>query len=124
MTTIPASGITHQPRTWTHERILALGSATDIDTAAQILGIGRTLAYQLAKDGEFPVPIFRAGRLYRVPVAGLLALLRWGEQPGPGTGLPRRVSTMIQHSRCTVAADHRGAGGIPNASLTRSSMYL
>ncbi|MEV4020343.1 helix-turn-helix domain-containing protein [Nonomuraea angiospora] len=35
-------------------------------TAAQVLGIGRTTAYNLAKKGEFPVHVIRIGDLYRV----------------------------------------------------------
>jgi hypothetical protein len=40
-----------------------------------ILGIGRTKAYELARDGAFPVTVIRVGRRYLVPVAPLLALL-------------------------------------------------
>ncbi len=60
---------------WTLERVKALGVMTNVETAAQVLGIGRTVAYRLAKDGEFPVQVLRIGHSYRVPVLRLLELL-------------------------------------------------
>ncbi len=44
-------------------------------TAARILGIGRTKAYELARSGEFPCLVIRVGDLYRVSTADLLRLL-------------------------------------------------
>lgn len=35
--------------------------------AADVLGISRTQAYKLAQTGEFPVPVHRIGRVWRVP---------------------------------------------------------
>ncbi|WP_253858887.1 helix-turn-helix transcriptional regulator [Prauserella alba] len=46
-----------------------------------MLGIGRTTAYRLARNGEFPSPIVRVGRTYRVAVAPLLTLLGISEEP-------------------------------------------
>ena len=46
-----------------------------IEEAAAALGIGRTLAYDLARRGEFPVQVLRLGRLYKVPRSALNALL-------------------------------------------------
>lgn len=43
--------------------------------AGQRIGIGRSLAYELAARGEFPVPVIRAGHRYLVPLAKLEALL-------------------------------------------------
>ncbi len=53
----------------------ALPPTLDIETAAAIVGIGRTLAYQLAKQGRFPCRVLRVGRRYLVPTAGLIRLL-------------------------------------------------
>lgn len=53
----------------------ALPHALDIVTAGRLLGIGRTTAYHLARQDQFPVPVLRIGRGYRVPTAPLLALL-------------------------------------------------
>jgi hypothetical protein len=55
--------------------LLALPATTDLVTAAKALGIGRTTAYQLARAGEFPVPVLRLGARYRVVTSGLLAAL-------------------------------------------------
>lgn len=66
-------------RTWTPEQVRALGMTTDLETAASVLGIGRTLAYDLARTGDFPVRLLRLGRRVLVPVASLLEYL--GEAP-------------------------------------------
>lgn len=67
-------------RTWTPEEVRALGMTTDLETAAAIIGIGRTLAYDLARTGDFPVRVLRLGRRVVVPIADLLTYL--GENPG------------------------------------------
>src|SRR2546423_2713114 len=58
---------------WSVQQIRALGVTTDIVTAGAVLGIGRTTAYRLARSGQFPVPVLKAGNRYLVPVAHLLA---------------------------------------------------
>ena len=45
------------------------------DQAFALLGIDRTTGYRAIKDGTFPVPTIKVGRLIRVPVAPLRALL-------------------------------------------------
>ena len=50
----------------------------DLPTAARLLGVGRTAAYQLVREDQWPTPIIRVGRLIRVPTAPLLALLGIG----------------------------------------------
>jgi hypothetical protein len=62
-------------RAWTVAQVRELGMATDIETAASVLGIGRTTAYALARSDEFPAPVIRVGRRYVVSVEGLLAVL-------------------------------------------------
>ncbi len=62
-------------RAWTPEEVRALGVRCSLSTAAAVLGVGRTKAHELARRGEFPVPILRLGATYVVPVAPLLALL-------------------------------------------------
>jgi predicted DNA-binding transcriptional regulator AlpA len=47
----------------------------DLPTAARLLGIGRSSAYELVRTGQWPIPVIRAGRLIRVPTAPLLAAL-------------------------------------------------
>lgn len=60
---------------WTPDVVRALGMTTDVETAAQVLGIGRTLAYELVRSDAFPVRLLRFGRRVVVPVADLLKLL-------------------------------------------------
>ncbi len=62
-------------QTWTADRIRALGAVTDLKTAASIFNLSRAVAYDLARRGQFPVPVIRAGSRYRVPVAAVLAVL-------------------------------------------------
>lgn len=63
------------PGRWSAERIRALGVVTDLQTAADILDLARSTAYDLAHADQFPVPVLRAGGRYRVPIAPLLAAL-------------------------------------------------
>jgi len=63
------------PPVWTIEAVRRLGLTTTIESAASILGIGRTKAYALAKDGDFPIKLIRIGRRYLVPTQALLDLL-------------------------------------------------
>lgn len=55
--------------------ITDLPTVLDLLTAARALGIGRTTAYALARDGGFPCLVIRVGGTYRVPTAGLLQIL-------------------------------------------------
>lgn len=50
----------------------------DVPTAAAILGIGRSLAYDLIRTDRFPSPVLRVGKLIRIPTAGLRRLLDGG----------------------------------------------
>ncbi len=65
----------NQRRAWTPDDVRALGLTTDLETAAEIIGIGRTLAYELAKNQAFPVRLLRLGRRVVVPVPDLLRYL-------------------------------------------------
>lgn len=60
---------------WTAEAVRRLGMTTDVTTAAQILGIGRTLAFDLLKHDKFPVRVLRIGRRVVVPIPDLMRLL-------------------------------------------------
>jgi Helix-turn-helix domain len=51
----------------------------DLLTAAAAIGISRTRAYELARQGKFPVALRRVGTTYRVPVSGLLRYLHAAE---------------------------------------------
>jgi predicted site-specific integrase-resolvase len=56
----------------------------DIPSAGRALGIGRSLAYELARSGQFPVPVLRLGSKLRVPRAPLEKLLG-GDANGDAT---------------------------------------
>jgi len=47
----------------------------DLLTAATVLGIGRTTAYELVRTGHWPTPVLRLGNRIRVPTAALRELL-------------------------------------------------
>ena len=55
--------------------LLSLPVSFDLMVAARALGIGRTLAYGMAKRGQFPVRVLRLGNMYRVTRADLLQVL-------------------------------------------------
>ena len=48
-------------RALTLAEIAGLPAVTDLVTAGRALGIGRTKAYELARAGQFPCPVIRAG---------------------------------------------------------------
>jgi predicted DNA-binding transcriptional regulator AlpA len=62
-------------RGMTRAELLALPVSVDLMVAARALGMGRTLAYDLAKRGQFPVRVLRLGNRYRVTRADLLRTL-------------------------------------------------
>jgi hypothetical protein len=62
--------------------VAALPAVTDLVTAGRALGLGRTRAYELARAGQFPCPVIRAGQGWRVPTAGVLTVLGL-PVPGP-----------------------------------------
>ncbi len=61
-----------------------LPAVTDLVTAGRAFGLGRTKAYQLARAGEFPCPVIRAGATWLVPTPGLLAALGLPVSAYPG----------------------------------------
>jgi excisionase family DNA binding protein len=52
-----------------------LPAVLDLAHAAALLGVGRTTAYRLVHDGQWPTPVLRLGRLIKIPTQPLLALL-------------------------------------------------
>lgn len=59
----------------------ALPPMLTVPQAAQVLGIGRTLAYELVRTDAWPTPIVRAGKLIKIPTVPLLELLATGRLP-------------------------------------------
>ena len=65
----------------TRDELGELPPILDVPTAAHVLGIGRSLAYQLVRTGDWPTPVLRVGKLIKIPTAPLVRLL--GDQlPG------------------------------------------
>jgi excisionase family DNA binding protein len=66
-----------------------------IEAAASRLGIGRSLAYQLAREDRFPCAVIRAGRRLLVPRLALERLLRGESRTGDASAvLPGRDATV------------------------------
>ncbi|MQY11421.1 hypothetical protein SRB5_15390 [Streptomyces sp. RB5] len=59
----------------TLEELLALPPTVNVTTAARALGIGVHKAYNLIKDGTFPVQPLSLGGTVRVPTAALWRVL-------------------------------------------------
>ena len=67
---------------WTAADVYALGVVTTVPIAGAVLGIGRTKSFQLARRGEFPVPVLMVGATYHVPTAPLRQLLGLEDSDG------------------------------------------
>jgi hypothetical protein len=73
-----------------------LGVSTDLRTAGQIFEMSLSTAYKLVKQGEFPVPVLRAGTMYVVPVAPILTILRIDLDPAvPDTDNSKASSVAV-----------------------------
>lgn len=57
------------------ERVNAFPPVLDLVQAAALLGLGRTTAYRLVQDNQWPTPVLRLGRLIKIPTQPLLDLL-------------------------------------------------
>ena len=59
----------------TVEELQALPVSVDLVTAGRAFGIGRTKAFELAKQDKFPCRVLRVGEKYRVPRSALFEAL-------------------------------------------------
>ncbi|MGP8301960.1 helix-turn-helix domain-containing protein [Streptomyces inhibens] len=66
------------------EELLALPTTVNVVTAARALGISRDKAYELIRNGKFPVRTLPLGGTVRVPTAELWKVL--GVEPRRGGG--------------------------------------
>lgn len=64
--------MTSASRHLTEEQVRNLPPVVDVATAAAVLGVGRTAAYELIRVGRWPTPVLRLGKLIRIPTAPLL----------------------------------------------------
>jgi hypothetical protein len=74
--------------TLTASEVRALPAVVDVVTAGEILGIGRSVAYELVRTERFPTPVLRIGRQIKIPTAYLIDLL--GLSTGEQARLPRQ----------------------------------
>jgi hypothetical protein len=92
-------------RPLTFAELAALPAVTDLVTAGRALGLGRTKAYEMARAGQFPCPVIRAGKNWMVPTAGLLALLGLPlPVPGLASTAPERGSQRQRARKVTALA--------------------
>ena len=75
----------------------ALPATLTVPQAAQVLGIGRTLAYELVPTGAWPTPIVRAGRLIKIPTAPLFGAAGNGLLPGADVAPDRDNRRRLGH---------------------------
>jgi predicted DNA-binding transcriptional regulator AlpA len=73
--------------TLTSSEVRALPAVVDVVTAGEVLGIGRTVAYELVRTNQFPTPVLRVGRQIKIPTAYLIELL--GLSTDAPTALPQ-----------------------------------
>ncbi|WP_323184183.1 MULTISPECIES: hypothetical protein [unclassified Streptomyces] len=62
-------------QTLTIGNVLQLPPTVDIETGGKAFGMGRTKAYELARNEKFPCQVVKAGGAYRVVTADLLRVL-------------------------------------------------
>lgn len=60
------------------EELAGLPALLDVPEAARVLGIGRSLAYELVRRGEWPTAVLRVGRLIKIPSGPLVRLVENG----------------------------------------------
>lgn len=78
-------------RPLTVEEVISLPVTVDLMTTARALGISKTVAYNLARIGQYPVPLYRVGTRYRCLRSELLAYL--------GIADPTAVQQPVPFSR-------------------------
>lgn len=70
----------------TRTELLSLPVSVDLVIAGRACGMGRTLAYDMAKRGQFPVRVLKLGNRYRVARADLLRYLGEADDERAGGG--------------------------------------
>lgn len=63
----------------TRQELQDLPALLDVPEAGRVLGIGRSLAYELVRAGEWPTKVLRVGRLIKIPSAPLVRLIEANE---------------------------------------------
>jgi len=79
------------------DEVSRLPVVVDLVTAARALGIGRTVAYQLVREGAWPTPVLRIGNQIKVPSAPLLALVGLSSDRNPEPARLREMRDVPPH---------------------------
>jgi predicted DNA-binding transcriptional regulator AlpA len=77
------------------DELRALPAVIDVPTAGRAYGISERHAYELARRGEFPVPVRDLGRLKRVRRADLLADLGIHDNSEAGPASPATATADL-----------------------------
>ncbi|MFD5050843.1 hypothetical protein ACFWMH_10430 [Streptomyces tendae] len=85
----------------TRDELLSLPAAVDVETAGRAFGIGRTTAYALVRNDQFPCKVIRAGRTVRVVTEDMLRVLSIapGNSDGAGSSHPTPPENIPHHQR-------------------------
>jgi len=59
----------------TPAELLALPVSVDLVTAGRAFGLGRTKAFELARQDKFPCRVLKVGQKYRVPRSAIFEAL-------------------------------------------------
>lgn len=91
------------------EELRALPVLLTVPQAAHVLGVGRTVAYQLVRRGEWPTPVIRVGaqiRIPRMPLLDLLGLSPIRLQPPPPQGPASTIGRRRLYGKGHDGRDH------------------
>lgn len=69
----------------------ALPPTLDVVAAGRLLGVGRTVAYRLVREGRWPTHVVHVGRKIKIPTAPLLEFLGL-----PVSYSPEPISTAMR----------------------------
>lgn len=94
--TIPVQAGAAAPSRW--RTLDDLPPVVDLVTAARLLGIGRTTAYQLVRAGGWPTRVLRLGRQIRIPTAQLMEFVGACGQDGSVTHAPPAPRTVADEA--------------------------
>ena len=92
-------------------------SCVTAEEAFACLGIDRTTGYRSIKEGTFPLPVIRVGRLIRVPIAAIRRLLELGPgnrrepdgyHPSPTAEAEQSTAALRLVPRPELAQPHTG----------------
>jgi predicted DNA-binding transcriptional regulator AlpA len=71
----PIDDAPRQRSVWTADAIRALGATIELSTVGQILGLSRNHSSDLARRGQFPVPVLPIGSRLRVATTQVINFL-------------------------------------------------